>query len=109
MSYLAHSGDTIGTLYARALGELKVGGVGPNIVTELLLLKDPSRFGIFNKRSCVALNALHMAGEFAQGDRRGEEYKRFVNVLQEVRKAFDLEDLMRVDSILTFHYEVSHL
>ncbi|GEM_PF-3672109 len=100
--------ESLVTIYETALtptsqGGYKVAGVGPNLVSEILTLHHPQRFGIYNKRSCVAIYDL-CSKDFRTGSTNGGHYEEFVQILNELKSVGALEDLMEVDTVLNLAY-----
>ena len=79
-------------------GELAVKGLGPGIVTALLLLRFPDRYSVWNGKSQTAMKALKIWPKFERGISIGQQYEILNSLCLEIADEIDI-DLWCLDGL----------
>jgi len=76
-----------------------VPGMGKAIVTAILLVTHPDRYGVWNRKSEEALKKLNIWPSFAHGTNFGEKYEQINEILNKLASDLDL-NLWELDALL---------
>ena len=74
-------------------------GMGKAIVTAILLVTHPDRYGVWNRKSEEALKNLNLWPSFSRGASFGEKYEQINEILHKLASDLDL-DLWGLDALL---------
>jgi HKD family nuclease len=81
---------------------------GPNIFTEICNTLKPSRFAVLNDNPVTSLKHLSLAAFPAPGNFTAEDYQRFCDVLDDLRRRCGFADLGQTDHFLNYIYWKKH-
>jgi HKD family nuclease len=93
----------IGKFYA-----VNIKGISVNVLTEILNTFSPNRFAVLNKRPLEILAYFGFEDFPDQNVFKPATYKRFVDLIAEIRDLCHFEDLGRVDHFLNYIYDKNH-
>jgi len=80
-------------------GKYYIKGLGKAIITPILLVIYPDKYGVWNKKSEDGLRILGLFPEFQRGNSFGEKYDEINNVLGSLAKKYSIS-LWQLDGIL---------
>lgn len=69
-------------------GEYYIKGLGKAIITPILLVVYPDKYGVWNQKSEDALKKLELFPEFQRGNSFGEKYAKVNNVLNNLKEKY---------------------
>jgi len=80
-------------------GKYYIKGLGKAIITPILLVVYPNKYGVWNKKSEDGLRILGLFPEFQRADSFGEKYEEINNVLDSLAKKYSIS-LWQLDGVL---------
>ncbi|MCB2212089.1 EVE domain-containing protein [bacterium] len=80
-------------------GPHAIPGAGINLITALLLMLDPERYGVWNSKSANALEALNIFPPKQRGEKKGTQYVKVAETLRNLSVESGLE-LWVLDGLL---------
>jgi len=80
-------------------GEYYIKGLGKAIITPILLVVYPDKYGVWNQKSEDALKKLELFPEFQRGNSFGEKYAKVNNVLNNLKEKYAIS-LWQLDGVL---------
>lgn len=80
-------------------GKFYVKGLSKAIITPILLVVYPDKYGVWNKKSEEGLRKLELFPEFQRGNSFGEKYDEINNVLGSLAKKYSIS-LWQLDGVL---------
>lgn len=82
----------------------EVPGVGPNILTEIMLTYRPDKFASLNRNPITVLTEAHCGLKQSPATYKGEDYEEFCELFEEIRQKLHLPTNLEVDSFLNHAY-----
>lgn len=81
----------------------QISGVGVNILTEILLTYNPSKFANLNDNPIAVLSEL--GTDFPNPDQfKGEDYMDYINLIDRIRKELKMGSFHEIDSFFNYVY-----